>query len=87
MEQIEHGWYVVLGERADDEEDRKRLKESSGVEKKAKELVSVTLMGSYMGRELGFTIPEVSHCITCFHDPRVVVEQGRQDFANPYVGW
>lgn len=59
MEQIEHAWYVVLGEDADDEEDKKKLKESTAVQKKAKELVSVTLMGAYMGRELGFAIPEV----------------------------
>ena len=64
-ERIENAWYVVLGERTEgiDEEDvnrqEKEKKESSNSEKKAKELLSIALVGNLVVREYGYAIPEV----------------------------
>ncbi len=57
-EQIENAWYVALGERADDGDQRKP-KETPQREKDAKELLSIGFVGGLVGREKGFILPEV----------------------------
>lgn len=64
-EQIEHAWYVVLEERFEgtEEEIKKKEKESgetSEKERYAKELLSVAFVPGLIGREKGYTWPEVS---------------------------
>lgn len=66
-EQIEHAWYVVVGERAENGEEPKDKQESSATEIAAKELLSIGFVPGLSGREKGFIIPTVcadSHCLT-----------------------
>ena len=63
-EQIENAWYVVLEERFEGTEEdvkkkEKEAKESSEKEKSAKELLSVAFVPGLIGREKGYTWPEV----------------------------
>lgn len=58
-EQIEHAWYVVVGERAENGEEPKDRQESSATEKAAKELLSIGFVPGLSGREKGFIIPTV----------------------------
>lgn len=60
-EQIEDSWYIVVGQRVEGQtEDDKPQKDIPEKERKAMEIMSVTFIGGYMGREKGFPIPEVS---------------------------
>lgn len=61
---IEDAWYIVLGEKSDeddegDKKDKKDKKEESAVQKTAKELLSIVFIGGLSGREKGFEIPVV----------------------------
>lgn len=62
-EDIENAWYVVLGERSDDDEQEKNGTHhgtgSSPTESQAKELLSLIFIGGLMGREKGLPLPEV----------------------------
>lgn len=63
--EIENAWYIVVGERTDDEGDeeakknKKDKKESTQSEKRAKEMLSIGFVGGLVTREKGFVIPEV----------------------------
>ncbi|KAK5072654.1 hypothetical protein LTR64_004872 [Lithohypha guttulata] len=58
-EQIEDSWYIVVGQRVEGQtEDDKPQKDMPEKERKAMEIMSVTFIGGYMGREKGFPIPE-----------------------------
>lgn len=65
-EDVEHAWYVVVGERieAEDEKEKKKKekeqKETPESEKIAKELMSVAFVTGIVVREKGYAIPEVS---------------------------
>jgi len=59
-EQIEDAWYIALGERAEAGEEDRFKNESTQQVKDAKELLSIGFVGGLVGREKGFTLPDVS---------------------------
>lgn len=62
-EEIENSWYIILGEKAEDPEDKAQQKaisdkKISQKERDAMELVSVAFITGIIVREKGFVIPE-----------------------------
>lgn len=74
---IEDAWYIVLGEKSDEDDedekkDKKDKKEESAGQKSAKELLSIAFIGGVSGREKGFIIPVV--CLTSKARYAVMIE-------------